>query len=63
MTNSERRGFTLHIHFRGQEYNSSNAELLRKRLEVYDPFQLKPHLPLHLVQATIAPFEGGFEAV
>lgn len=63
ISKGEKRGFTLHIHFRGQDYNSDSAEMLQKRLRVYDPFQLNSHIPLSEVKSVLEPFEGGYEAV
>jgi hypothetical protein len=56
-------GFTLHIQYKdGFDWYSPYAAKLADRLKVYDPFQLRPYVPLAQV-AKLLIGASGYESI
>lgn len=53
-----KRGFTLSIYYRDYSWHSPYTDTFKRRIEVYDPFQTREHLPLDKVDSAIAPYES-----
>jgi hypothetical protein len=60
---AKKRGFTLHIQYRDYEWESPYKDTFARRMQVYDPFQTRDHVPLDKVDSLLAPIDGPYELV